>query len=159
MDVELSGTPAWIVGAPTPATDSDSRDGVEEGGGTTWVIAHEDGTLEAVTVADGDAGVGPVSPSSLPAGTPPAFAPSTNEVLVPPRGASTLTHPTPTPAGVAVVRDDGALAVLARARDGVERVDSLPLPGPVAGNLATATVDGTTALGAITRRGLHVWPT
>jgi hypothetical protein len=139
VDVELARTPAWVVGAPTPATDSDSGDGVEAGG-TTWVVAHEDGTLEAVTVADGDAGVGPVSPPSLPVGTPPAFVPSTNEVLVPPRGASTLTHPTPTAAGVAVVRDDGALAV----GDRTHAVDALPDGRVVVGDDHAVVLAGAT---------------
>jgi hypothetical protein len=117
IDVELSGTPAWLVGAPRPPTD-----GEDDSAGTTWVVAHEDGALEAVTVVDGDAGTGTVSPPALPAGTPPALSTATNQVLVPPTSASTLTHPTPTPAGVVVVRADGTLAV----GDRTHAVDALP---------------------------------
>jgi hypothetical protein len=111
VDVDPSGTPAWVVGAP--AADGD---------GTTWVVATEDGTLDAARVVDGEARLGTVSPPSLPAGTPPALDPSRNRVLAPPTGASTLAHPTPTPAGTVVVRADGTLAV----GDSTHDVDALP---------------------------------
>jgi hypothetical protein len=135
IDVELSGTPAWVVGAPGPAAD-----GGDESRGTTWVVAHEDGTLEAVAVEDGDAGIGAVSPSSLPAGTPPALSTATTQVLVPPTGASTLTHPTPTPAGTVVVRQDGTVAV----GDRTYAVDALPDARVVVGDDDAAELAGAT---------------
>lgn len=111
VSVGFAGTPAWVVGAPHP-----------DGDGSKWVVALEDGSLEAVRVVDGEATVATVSPPSLPSGTPPAFDPVSNRVLVPPTGASELTHPTPTPAGTVVVRADGTLVV-----DGdVHAVDALP---------------------------------
>jgi hypothetical protein len=111
VSVGFAGTPAWVVGAAHP-----------DGDGSKWVVALEDGSLEAVRVVDGEATVATVSPPALPAGTPPAFDPGANRVLVPPTGASELTHPTPTPAGTVVVRADGTLVV-----DGdTHAVDALP---------------------------------
>ncbi|MFC6951486.1 hypothetical protein [Halorubellus litoreus] len=129
VSVGLSGTPAWLVGAPDPSGD-----------GTKWVVALEDGTLEAVRVVDGDATVAAVSPPSLPAGTPPAFDAHANRVLAPPRGTSTLTHPTPTPAGTVAVRADGSLQV----GDRTHEVDPLPDARVVVGDEHAVVLAGAT---------------
>jgi hypothetical protein len=129
ISVPLSGTPAWLVGAPDSSGD-----------GTTWVVALEDGSLEAVRVVDGDATVAAVSPPSLPAGTPPAFDSQTNRVLEPPVGTSTLTHPTPTSAGTVAVRTDGTLQVDERTHP----VDALPDARVVVGDTHAVVLAGAT---------------
>ena len=130
VSVGLAGTPAWVLGAAHP-----------DGDGSKWVVALEDGSLEAVRVVDGEATVATVSPPSLPSGTPPAFDPVSNRVLVPPPGASELTHPTPTPAGTVVVRADGTLVV-----DGdAHAVDALPDARVAVGDDHAAVLAGATS--------------
>ncbi len=96
VDVELGGTPAWIVGVPSD-------------GGAVWVVALEDGSLEAHTAR----GVVPLDVAALPPGTPPAAYAAGDEVVVvaPSPGESTFTNPVLTPDGTRIaISDRGTLA-------------------------------------------------
>lgn len=101
IDVELSGTPLWVVGAPSP-------------NGVLWVVALEDGRLEGWHLGSDGAASVELNISQLPAGTPPVVIETAAgaEVVAPPPDASSLSYPLPTgDGGLAYVTSDGSLIV------------------------------------------------
>ncbi|MDP9478857.1 MAG: hypothetical protein M3R38_24785 [Actinomycetota bacterium] len=107
VDVWLSGEPAWVVGAPL-------------GDDVAWVVALEDGRIEAFRhdTESGSVRPWPVSPDRLPALAPPAVAVEGEELRLLATGgrASDSTHPVPVSPGEAsrgslVVAEDGGLFV------------------------------------------------
>ncbi|CAN5121832.1 hypothetical protein BH24ACT19_BH24ACT19_04700 [soil metagenome] len=100
VDVELGGTPVWIVGAP-----------FEDG--TAWVAVLEDGRLEAFHL-DGNDRVErlPIAPESLPAGAPPLLKVEDERLeVVTSDDASPLTHPVPRGENLLWVGEDGRVLV------------------------------------------------
>lgn len=85
VDVDLSGEPAWVVGAPME-------------GDTAWVVALSDGRIEAfrLDATSGSVRPWPVSPDRLAAGSPPALAVEGEKlglVASTDEGTSSATHP------------------------------------------------------------------
>ena len=116
VDVSLSGTPRWVVGADTER-------------GLTWVVALDDGRLEGWRLENGQPVPVSLNVARLPAGAPPAVITGPEGVIVvgPPAGASHDTFPVPLPGGGLIyVTDDGA--VVAQTGDRTHRfeVDALP---------------------------------
>jgi len=115
VDIALQGIPAWIVGVPGTAIP-------------TWVVAHEDGTLEAWRL--GDTGPEQVSldVASLPPGTPPLVRPARDEVAVvpPPAEASPLTYPVAVAERIIYVTMSGSLAIVASGEATELHIDALP---------------------------------
>ena len=86
LDIELAGTPRWLVAAPF-------------GDGSLWVAVLEDGRVQAFQIEGGQAVETAIRPSALPPGAPPLLAVAGDEaylVAAPSDTASPLTHPVPT---------------------------------------------------------------
>lgn len=150
VDVGLSGEPAWVVGAPME-------------GDTAWVVALEDGRIEAfrLDAKSGSVRAWPVSTDRLPAGQPPALVVEGEELRLVASSygdASTLTHPVRvSPVGPAkgslLVAGDGALFV---GRDGRFAPVGDPQVVSLPDARAVRAPDGRIAvLGDPTRRYVH----
>lgn len=98
LDVTLPAPAVWVVA-------------VCDGSSSVWVSMSADGAATATRVADGVAQTVPVMPASLPAGMPPLVRLVSGAVsLILPQGASALTAPIVTEAGVTVwIGDTGAV--------------------------------------------------
>ena len=85
IDIELAGTPQWPVAAPLES-------------GSIWVVALEDGAVQAFLVRDGQVVETKINPPSIPAGAPPLLATSGGEAFLftgPADSASAITHAVP----------------------------------------------------------------
>ncbi len=82
VDIPLSGNPVWVVGVPGPT-------------GPEFVVALDDGTLEAWRIGDQGAESIALSIDRLPPGTPPLVVATDAgaAVVAPPADASPLTYP------------------------------------------------------------------
>lgn len=83
LEVELNGKPLWVVGAPL-------------GADTFWVVALEDGRLQAFLISNGIVTEVQITPSSLDPGEPPALAIINGQPVILNRtvtGGSSITHP------------------------------------------------------------------
>lgn len=103
VEVQLSGTPDWVVGVPL------ERD-------TAWVVAYGDGRVDTFRLNGESGQVEPwlTAPDRLPPGAPPAVAVDGDqiELLTAPDGeGSPLTHPVRTEAGLLGVSTDGTLFI------------------------------------------------
>lgn len=101
IDVPLAGTPLWVVGAPL-------------GADTGWVVAYDDGRIDAFRLdgASDEVKPWPTSPSELPSGAPPAVAVEGERLrLLTALGdrGSALTHPIDTRTGTLAIDRDGTL--------------------------------------------------
>ena len=101
IEVQLSGTPAWVVGVPL------ERD-------TAWVVAYGDGRVETFRLSGEGNQVEPwlTAPDKLPPGAPPAVTVDGDQIellTAPDGGGSPLTHPVRTEAGLLWVNRAGAL--------------------------------------------------
>lgn len=108
-DLEVPGTPAWLVGVPAvgPAGTSTTRDPAV----TTLAVVRDDGSTHAFELRDGGTNSGDITPAALPAGTPPIAVPGEGApaLLAPPEAASERTHPIPVDGGIVFVRPDGTV--------------------------------------------------
>ena len=119
LDIELSGTPLWLVAAPF-------------GAGSLWVAVMDDGTTQAFLVQGGKAVERDITPKSLPIGAPPVLAVAPGEAYLltgPLDSVSELTHPVPLGASgrLAFIDSGGGLALWENGSE-VDRlaVDALP---------------------------------
>lgn len=101
IDVSLSGTPLWVVGVP-----------LEDD--TAWVVAYDDGRVDAFRLGGESGEVEPwlTAPDKLPPGAPPAVAVEGDrlELITAPGGRSSrLTHPVRGEAGLLGITSDGTL--------------------------------------------------
>ncbi len=116
VDVSLSGTPHWVVGADTER-------------GLTWVVALDDGRLEGWRLENGQPVPVSLNIARLPAGTPPTMitGPEGAIVVEPPADASPDTCAVPLPGG-GLIYVTGGGAVVAQMGDQIHRfeVDALP---------------------------------
>ena len=119
LDIQLEGTPRWLVAAPFLQ-------------GSLWVVALQDGQIQAFQVRDGQETKTVISPEAFPSGAPPLLAVAGGEaflVTVPSEKASPLTHPVPLgePGRLAFIESGGDLVLW---EDGSETgrlaVDALP---------------------------------
>ena len=95
LDIELAGTPRWLVAAPL-------------GAGSLWVAVLEDGTTQAFLVQGAQAVETAITPKSLPSAGPPLLAVAGDEpflVAGPSDAASEFAHPVP-------LGDSGRLAFI-----------------------------------------------
>ncbi|MDA1127137.1 MAG: hypothetical protein O2913_00345 [Chloroflexi bacterium] len=119
LDIELSGTPQWLVAASA-------------GSGSIWVAVFQDGQTQAFRVECEKAVEIGVAPSILPPGAPPLLAVAGGEafLIAPPSdAASPLTHPVPlgNSGRLAFIETDGDLVVWQDgAESGRSAVDALP---------------------------------
>ncbi|MDJ0953880.1 MAG: hypothetical protein QNJ81_09380 [Acidimicrobiia bacterium] len=115
VDIELTGRPVWVVGV------SGARD-------PTWVVATEDGTIEAWAVVDGRADPTSLELDSLPPGTPPLVAATEGmvRVVVPPPDASPLTHPVIVGEDLVYITTDGSLEIIGAGASSELPIDALP---------------------------------
>jgi len=116
VDIPLSGTPRWVVGADTEL-------------GLTWIVALDDGRLEGWRWENGKPVQAPLNLPSLPAGTPPTVISGPEGALLvePPAGASHDTCPLPLAGGGLIyVTDDGAVEVQMGDQAHRFEIDALP---------------------------------
>ena len=99
VDVDLSGTPVWVAGAPL---DED----------TAWVVTYNDGRVDAFRLDGGSGEIVPwlTAPDRLQDGAPPALEVAGEHLgLVTLEGVSPLTHAVRTNVGLLGVAPDGRL--------------------------------------------------
>lgn len=115
VDISLGGIPAWIVGVPEAAEP-------------TWVVAHEEGTLEAWRLRDGRAERVSLDVTSLPPGTPPLVHATAGEIAVvsPPADASPLTYPVGVGERIIYITKSGSLAIVDSGEAIELEIDALP---------------------------------
>ncbi len=82
LDIQLSGKPLWVIGAPVP-------------GGSLWVAALESGQVQAFQIEDSEVIEIELNLTTLPPGMPPVLRVLGNQVelLTPTPDASPTTHP------------------------------------------------------------------
>lgn len=103
LTIKLNGIPAWVVGTDT-------------GDGVLWVVALEDGRIEAFAVSGDSVGPAVVIPDRLPPGMPPALKVENGEaklIVAQSDSASTLTHAMPLDDSgrVAFIDESGTLII------------------------------------------------
>ena len=99
VDLDLSGTPAWVAGVP-----------LEED--TAWVVTYNDGRVDAFRLDGASTEVEPwlTAPDHLAGGAPPLLVADEGRLgLVTLKGVSPLTHPVPAGGGLLGVAPDGRL--------------------------------------------------
>ena len=101
VDIPLGGIPVWIVGVPD----------VDE---PTWVVAREDGIVEAWRLGASGPEQVPIDVPPLPRGTPPVvnLTPDGINVVSPPADASTLTYPVGVSGRLMYVDTSGSLVIV-----------------------------------------------
>ena len=115
VDISLGGIPEWIVGVPGAADP-------------TWVVAHEDGTLEAWRLGDAGPEQVPLDIASLPPGTPPMVDAAAGKITVvsPPADASPLTYSVGVARRMVYVTMSGSLVIDASGEVTELEIDALP---------------------------------
>ena len=101
VDVQLSGTPVWVVGVPLEQD-------------IAWIVAYGDGRVETFRLSGEEDKVDPwlTAPDRLPPDAPPAVAVEGDQIellTVPDGGGSPLTHPVRTESGLLWIDRAGAL--------------------------------------------------
>ncbi|NIM94850.1 MAG: hypothetical protein GTO18_14210 [Anaerolineales bacterium] len=100
LDIELSGTPSWVLGAPFM-------------GGSLWIVVLENGRVEAYHIVDRVAQSIEIVPGLIPPGMPPLLAVQDQHVSLltaSEEDAATLTHPILLANGTMVyIREEGDL--------------------------------------------------
>lgn len=99
IDISLNGSPVWLVTAPLNE-------------GSIWVVALQNGRVQAFRVTQDQAVEIALSPDLLPSGTPPVLVVDNGvpRLLAPPHDASVLSYPAVLDDGrVVYIDNDGAL--------------------------------------------------